>query len=117
MRSDGVELATSASVPSGPLYETSAESPDVASAIGAEEFGLLFKVARRVGVAELGIDELITAASAVVEKGFQNENAYARFGISDVTRATATKLTMKKFELNLIGKRGISVGLSSTKTA
>ena len=100
----------SAGVPSGPLRETRAP-PEVASAIGADEFGLLLRVARNIGVAELGIEVLVVAASALVEKG---QNALTRFGRSIAPETMAASESMKKCWLNLMGNKGVRwVGLNT----
>jgi hypothetical protein len=67
----------------------------------------------RAGVFKLGKGALV-AASAFVEK---NQKALARFGRSVALRATVTNPARKSCEVNVMGKRGIEVGLSSTKMA
>ncbi len=80
----------------------------MASAIGADEFGLRFMGARNVGVDELGTRAGV-AASALVEKG---QNALARFGRSAAADRTATSPSMKKYWLDLMGNVRGAVGLS-----
>ncbi len=73
MRSDCSNSTTSVIVPDGPLYETSAEPPEVVSAVGVPIFGFLFTEATSAGVEALGMS-VFDAASAFVEKG---QNAFA----------------------------------------
>ena len=54
-------------VPEGPLYETSAEPPDVVSVRGVPGFGFLFTEATSAGVEAVGIN-VFDAASAFAEK-------------------------------------------------
>ena len=81
----------------------------MASAIGADEFGLRFMGARRVGVEEFGTEKLVVAASALVEKG---QNALARFGRNAAADRTATSPSMRKCWLDLMGNVRGAVGLS-----
>ena len=86
-------------VPPGPLRETSAESPDVASARGALTFGFLFVGAISTGVDVVGMIAFV-AASAFVEKG---QNALTRSGKSIAANTTTANQSMKKCWLDLMG--------------
>ncbi len=83
--------------PEGPLFGTSAP-PEMASAIGAETFGLLFVGAESVGVEELGIT-VLTAVSACAEK---NQKALARFGRRDTVKAITANPTMRSTKCSKI---------------
>ncbi|MEK7101929.1 MAG: hypothetical protein AAB882_02130 [Patescibacteria group bacterium] len=100
-------------VPEGPLYETSAEPPDVVSVRGVPGFGFLFTEATSAGVEAVGIN-VFDAASAFAEKG---QNALAWCGRrSAVDRETASP-NMRNCWLDLMGNEGVRrVGLN-TKTA
>src|SRR5665647_608965 len=116
MRSFGA-LTMSAVVPARPEWATSALSLLVWIAIGPlSGLGSRFFAAVSTGVWEPGM-VVFVAAAAFVEKGFQNENALTRFGMRVAIRATITNPERKSWVVNLMEKRGIVVGLSSTKMA
>ena len=77
----------------------SAEPLEMANAIGADEFGLRFMGARKVGVEELGVTALV-AASALVEKG---QNALAWFGRKTAALVMAASPSMRNCWLDLMG--------------
>ena len=107
IRSGGVSFEISEIVPDSPVEETRAP-PEIASAIGADEFGLLLSVACNAGVEELGT-VVLTAASALEEKG---QNAFTWLGTRITKDATIVDPNIIEIcGLDLMGKRGEAVCL------